>query len=376
MNISIERVAHGGVCVGHAPDGRVVFVRHALPGEQVRVEVTEDRRSYLRADAVEVIEASPDRVTAPCPWAGPGRCGGCDWQHETIDAQRRLKAVVVAEQLRRLAKLDWDVTVEPLTDAPDGLHWRTRMRFAVDDTGRAGLRRARSHAIEPIDDCLIAVPGVRVPDIVSREWPAGAEVTVDVSSTGERAVAIGSPDDLVTEHGGGRDWLVPVGGFWQVHVGAADVLTAAVLDFAAPHSDDGCLDLYSGVGLFAGALATRTVAVTAVESDGRAVEAARRNLAGYDVQVVRDRVDRFLHRSEAPADVVVLDPPRKGAGREVTEAIAARDPRVVVYVACDPAALARDLATFAGHGYRLSALRAFDLFPMTAHVECVARITR
>jgi tRNA/tmRNA/rRNA uracil-C5-methylase (TrmA/RlmC/RlmD family) len=220
------------------------------------------------------------------------------------------------------------------------------------------------------------VPGVRVPDIVSREWPAGAEVTVDVSSTGERAVAIGSPDDLITEHGGGRDWLVPVGGFWQVHVGAADVLTAAVLDFAAPHPDDGCLDLYSGVGLFAGALATRTVAVTAVESDGRAVEAARRNLVGYDVQVVRDRVDRFLHRSEAPADVVVLDPPRKGAGREVTEAIAARDPRVVVYVACDPAALARDLATFAGHGYQLTALRAFDLFPMTAHVECVARITR
>jgi tRNA/tmRNA/rRNA uracil-C5-methylase (TrmA/RlmC/RlmD family) len=245
VNITIERVAHGGVCVGHAPDGRVVFVRHTLPGEQVRVEVTEDRRSYLRADAVEVIEASPDRVTAPCPWAGPGRCGGCDWQHATIDAQRRLKAVVVTEQLQRLAKLDWDVTVEPLTDAPDGLHWRTRMRFAVDDAGRAGLRRARSHAIEPIDDCLIAVPGVRVPDIVSREWPAGAEVTVDVSSTGERAVAIGSPDDLITEHGGGRDWLVPVGGFWQVHVGAADVLTAAVLDFAAPHPDDGCLDLYS-----------------------------------------------------------------------------------------------------------------------------------
>ena len=376
MILDIERAAHGGVCVAHAPDGRVVFVRHALPGEQVRVEVTEERSSYIRADAVEVIAASPDRVLPPCPWAGPGRCGGCDWQHVSVDAQRRLKATVVAEQLERLAKLNWDVTVEPLPAAPDGLHWRTRMRFAVNAAGRAGLRHWRSHVIEPIDDCLIAVPAARVPDLIAREWPAGAEVTLDVSSTGERALAIGIRDETITEHAVGRDWLVPVGGFWQVHVGAADVLADAVLDFAAPRAGDGCLDLYSGVGLLAGALATRTVAVTAVESDARAVAAARRNLADRDVTVVRDRVDRFLHRSEAPADVVVLDPPRKGAGREVVEGIAARDPRVVVYVACDPAALARDLATFADRGYRLTHLRAFDLFPMTAHVECVARLTR
>ena len=376
MILTIERVAHGGVCVAHAPDGRVVFVRHALPGEQVRVEITEDKRSYLRADAVEILAASPDRVTPPCPWSGPGKCGGCDWQHVNIEAQRRLKTTVVAEQMQRLAKLDWDGAVEALPGAADGLHWRTRMRFATDDDGRAGLRRARSHQIERIDDCLIAVQGARVPELVSREWPADAEVTVDVTSTGQRAVAIGAPDDLITEHAAGRDWLVPVGGFWQVHVGAADVLTDVVLEFASPHPDDGCLDLYSGVGLFAGALASRTVAVTAVESDGRACVAARKNLANDDVTVVRDRVDRFLKRSEAPADVVVLDPPRKGAGREVVTGIAARDPRVVVYVACDPAALARDVATFADHGYRLTALRALDLFPMTAHVECVARLQR
>ena len=376
MNVTVERVAHGGVCVAHAPDGRVVFVRHALPGEQIRVEITEDRRSYLRGDAVEIFESSPDRVTPPCPWSGPGRCGGCDWQHVSIDAQRKLKTAVVAEQMQRLAKFDWDGTVEPLPAAPDGLHWRTRMRFATDDNGRAGLRRARSHQIERIDDCLIAVQGARVPELVSREWPADAEVTVDVTSTGQRAVAIGVPADLITEHAGGRDWQVPVGGFWQVHVGAADVLTDVVLDYASPHPDDGCLDLYSGVGLFAGALASRSVAVTAVESDGRACAAARQNLANDDVKVVRDRVDRFLNRSEAPADVVVLDPPRKGAGREVVSGIAARDPRVVVYVACDPAALGRDVATFADRGYRLTALRAFDLFPMTAHVECVARLER
>jgi len=373
--VDTERVAHGGACVAHVPDGRVVFVRHALPGERVRVVVTEERKSYLRADAVEILQASPHRVAAPCPWAGPGKCGGCDWQHAELSEQRQLKAAVVEEQLQRLAGITREVTVEALPAAADGLHWRTRMRFAVDDDGRAGLHRHRSYRIEAIDDCLIAVPAARVPDLVARDWPAGAEVTVDVSSAGERALAIGRPADMLTEHAAGRSWAVPVGGFWQVHVGAADVLVDAVLALADAAASDRCLDLYSGVGLFAGALAPHVAAVTAVESDSRGAAAAVSNLADLDgVTVVRERVDRFLRRGSEPADVVVLDPPRKGAGREVVEMIADRNPRVVVYVACDPAALARDLATFAGRGYALADLRAFDLFPMTAHVECVARL--
>jgi tRNA/tmRNA/rRNA uracil-C5-methylase (TrmA/RlmC/RlmD family) len=375
--VDIERVAHGGVCVGHADDGRVVFVRHTLPGERVRVVVTEEKKSYLRADAVEVLTPAAARVTPPCPWAGPGRCGGCDWQHVDITEQRRLKAAVVREQLHRLAGIERDVTVEEAAGAPDGLHWRTRMRFAVDDTGRAGLRRHRSHDVVPIDDCLIAVAGARVPELVARDWPPDSEVSVDVSAAGERALSMGTPDEHLTEHAAGRDWQVPVGGFWQVHPAAADMLADAVVAYAELVATDNCLDLYCGVGLFAGAVAPRVASVVAVESDGRAVAAARDNLASDEhVTVVRDRVDRWIRRDPQPADVVVLDPPRKGAGRSVVSGIVARDPRVVVYVACDPAALARDLATFADHGYRLEQLRAFDLFPMTAHVECVAQVVR
>jgi tRNA/tmRNA/rRNA uracil-C5-methylase (TrmA/RlmC/RlmD family) len=375
--LDIERVAHGGVCVAHAPDGRVVFVRHTLPGERVRVTVTEERRSYLRADAVEVVTSASGRVRPPCPWAGPGRCGGCDWQHVDVAEQRRLKAVVVSEQLQRLAGLDREVEVEPVPGDVDGLHWRTRMRFAVDGDGRAGLRRHRSHDVVAIDDCLIAVPAARVPELVARSWPADSEVSVDVSSSGEHAIAMGTPDELLTERAAGRDWRVPVGGFWQVHSAAADMLAEVVGGYARPGSADRCLDLYSGVGLFAGILAPRTVSVVAVESDARAAAAAERNLAGdHNVTVVRDRVDRWLRRDSEGADVVVLDPPRKGAGRAVVDGIAEREPRVVVYVACDPAALARDVAFFAKHGFALDDVRAFDLFPMTAHVECVARLVR
>ncbi len=371
MILDVLRVAHGGVCVAHAPDGRVVFVRHALPGEQVRVAVTEERRAYLRADAVEVLRAAPARVVPPCPYAGPGRCGGCDWQHVSLEEQRRLKALVVQEQLKRLAGLDIDVVVEPVPGDDDGLGWRTRLRLAVGPDGRAGLRRCRSHEIEPIDDCLIAVPGADIPEVVGRSWPAGAEVNVDVSATGERALSIGTADRHVTERAACRDWQVPVGGFWQVHPGAADTLVAAVRDMLAPEPGERLLDLYAGVGLFAGALA---LAGVAVESNRRSARAAAANLADLPVNVVRAPVERWLAREHdgSPFDLVVLDPPRKGAWAEVVTAVARLRPRAIAYVACEPSALARDVRTFAEHGYRLASLRAFDLFPMTAHVESVA----
>jgi tRNA/tmRNA/rRNA uracil-C5-methylase (TrmA/RlmC/RlmD family) len=374
--VDVERVAHGGVCVAHGPDGRVVFVRHSLPGERVRVTVTDERKAYLRADAVEILQPSPARVQPPCRWAGPGRCGGCDWQHVTPDEQRRLKAVVVREQLLRLARIDIDVEVETAPGDVSGLDWRTRMRFAVDNSGRAGLRRHRSHDIEAVDDCLIAVEAVNVPDVVGRRWPRGAEVTVDVSGTGERAVAMGAPDELLTEQAAGRSWRVPIGGFWQVHPAAADLLAEVVRGMSAARDTDRCLDLYAGVGLFAGVLASQAATVVAVESDPRAAAAARLNLADLaSVTVVHARVDTWVNGG-VDADVVVLDPPRRGAGRAVVERLVQLAPRRVVYVACDPAALARDVATFAVGGYRLTTLRAFDLFPMTAHVECVALLER
>ena len=354
VDVEIGPVAHGGHFVARH-EGQVVFVRHALPGEQVTVEITESSGSFLRGDAVEIGTPSPHRVPAPCPLAHPGGCGGCDFQHVELGEQRRLKAAVVTEQLARLAGIEREVEVEAVPGDRDGLRWRTRMQYVQLPDGRKGLRKHRSHDVVVVEDCLIAHPDAREPD---RSGP-------------------------VTEHveaaGSSHDFTVAGDGFWQVHPGAPRLLVDTVMAMLAPVPGERALDLYAGVGLFTAFLADAVGpagSVTAIEGDKRATELAAENLAGLpQAVVVRDRVDRALHRGKqnsGGADLVVLDPPRAGAKRQVVRAIAELAPRAVAYVACDPAALARDVAYFAEQGYRLADLRAFDLFPMTHHVECVA----
>jgi tRNA/tmRNA/rRNA uracil-C5-methylase (TrmA/RlmC/RlmD family) len=393
--VRVGAVGHGGFCVARH-EGRVIFVRHTLPGELVRVSVTEGKAnsSYWRADAVEVVEAADGRVEPPCPWAGPGRCGGCDWQHVTLEVQRELKAVVVREQLARLAKLDVDVVVEAVPGDSAGLDWRTRVTYAVSDTGQAGLRQHRSHHVVPIDECRIAHPLVRDVPLSGNRWPGGSVVDVSASpATGDCLVLVDGKRDAsfsstprdesaVYEEVGGRSFRVSGGGFWQVHPGAAEVLRSAVLDALQPEAGDTAADLYGGAGLFADALAERVGPggrVTLVESDRVAVADARHNLRDRDVvRIERGRVDHVLRRRGflRRADLVVLDPPRSGAGRAVVDLVTRLEPRRIAYVACDPAALARDLRFFAERGYALGNLRAFDLFPMTHHIECVAMLIR
>jgi tRNA/tmRNA/rRNA uracil-C5-methylase (TrmA/RlmC/RlmD family) len=407
VEVTVGPPAHGGHCVARigGPRGRVVFVRHALPGERVTVEVTEVHRGYLRGDAVEIHEASADRVTPPCPYAHPGGCGGCDLQHVADRAQLDWKAAVVREQLARpgglsAAQIDeLSVRMQPL---PGGtLGWRSRVRYAVDAAGRAGLLQHRSHQVVPIDRCRIALPVVQELDVTSRRWSSEAAIEVVASTGGDVSILAhpagsGTLDDdprdmpdapdgpvlegpaEVLEMAAGRRWLVPVAGFWQVHPAAADTLVAAVLDLLGPVAGETAWDLYGGAGLFAAAVAERTRArVTVVESSPVGVAAARTNLADLDgVEVVSAKVDTALARRRitGPVDIVVLDPPRTGAGGRVVRGIVAAGPRAVAYVACDPAALARDVATFAEAGWRLAELRAFDCFPMTQHIECVARL--
>lgn len=382
IEVEVGAVAHGGHCVARH-DGRVVFVRHALPGEMVRAEVTEGEEGarFLRADAVEVLKPSPDRVPAPCAYAHPGGCGGCDFQHASMAAQRRLKGQVVAEQLQRLAHVETAVEVEAVPGDHEGLGWRTRVRFSVDAEGRAGLRRHRSHDVQPLETCPIAHPLVLETGVLERTWPGVSDLQVAVSVSSGEQVALADSAALgrsrVTEEAAGRSWRVTGAGFWQVHPGATETLVEAVRDALEPRVGEHLLDLYAGVGLFAGALAADLGPggrVDAVEADEGAVRDARRNLHDLPmVRLVHARVDAWLRsRQLKSCDLVVLDPPRTGAARTVVEALVKLRPRAIAYVACDPASLARDVGTFRANGYELDAIRAFDLFPMTHHIECVA----
>ena len=401
--VDVGPVAHGGHCVARH-EGQVLFVRHALPGERVEAVVTEVGRKgrWVRADAVSVVQASADRVVPPCPHAGPGRCGGCDWQHASLPAQRALKTAVLLEQLARLGGVD-EIDGVPLEDAVkvdavpgdrDGLAWRTRVRYAVDASGRAGFHRHRSHAVEPVEHCLLVTDDVQGTGTTLQQWQGADAVSAVASSGGDRAVVV-DPASLastlpreinvpglrgrgwVREQAAGRDWRVRADGFWQVHPGAAGTLVAAVRDALDPQPGETLLDLYCGVGLFAGALAPLLDGgrVDAVEFGIAACADARRNLHDLpEVRIHADDVARWLRRPDAPdsADLVVLDPPRSGAGADVMDAVLDRAPRAIAYVACDPAALGRDVGHARAAGWRLASVRGFDLFPMTHHLEAVA----
>ena len=350
MDLTVSGAGAGGVCVGRAEDGRVVFVRGALPGETVRVAVTSSGSRFLRADVVEVLSASPDRVEAPCPWFL--RCGGCDWQHAAPAAQLDLKTSVVRDQLSRLGGIGWEGAVEAVEPR---WGWRTRSQWADG----VGFRAHRSHDVVPVDACLIALTPTP---------PGPADGVVEVMSLGDARGARVRVRD--------RRFEVAPGGFWQVHVAAPTVLVDAVLAALQPRPGESCLDLFAGVGLFAAFLGEAvgpTGSVLAVEASPRACADAARNTD--DLPWVRVRTASVTPSVLRPADLVVLDPPRAGAGAEVCSALAASPARAIAYVSCDAATLARDLRVLLDGGWTLASLRAWDLYPQTEHVELLAHLT-
>jgi tRNA/tmRNA/rRNA uracil-C5-methylase (TrmA/RlmC/RlmD family) len=423
LELTVGEVVHGGWCVSRQDDtGWVVFVRHALPGERVRATVTQVTTRFARAEAVEILNPAADRVPAPCPYARPGGCGGCDWQHASLAAQRRMKAAVIRQQLSRIAGLDLEVEVQAIDGDEDGLAWRTVVSFAIDGNGHAGLRRHRSHEVVEIDRCLIAHPLVTDVGVTTVAWPRGSDaVEVDVApAANQRGVLVtargagaGGPPPVtadvvqltgqsgrripvrgsgyLTQRAAGRDWRVSLGGFWQVHPGAADLLAADVLAALAPKPGEVALDLYCGAGLFAGVLAEAVGPegfVIAIEHDPIAVRDARHNLRDWPwARAHRGDVAHVLGRiALGGASKAVLDPPRTGVAAAVIDVLCGRDQVAadsgglrlarLAYVSCDPATLARDLRLLLDGGWRLVGVRGYDAFPMTHHVECLATLVR
>jgi tRNA/tmRNA/rRNA uracil-C5-methylase (TrmA/RlmC/RlmD family) len=386
IDVSIEKVAHGGHFIARY-NGAVIFVRHAIPGEQCTVEITSTSSSFNRGDVVAISEPSEFRVQPPCKYSHRAGCGGCDFQHIDPAYQRTLKSHVITEQFSRIAKKDIQVEVEEV-GAPIG--WRTRAIATTNRNGKLGFYKSRSHSIAPVDNCIICVDGMNFSEVSGRNLKGDVRVEISASNTGERTIALaptrGEEKARITEGPAvlhevveGRTLEVSQESFWQSHAKAPEVLTQVVLDFAQISKKEHVLDLYGGVGLFTAAiidLVGPEGQVDLIEGSKVATEDARRNFASHkNVTVATGDVAKLLPRVTS-ADVVILDPPREGAGKDVISQISALNPRAIVYVACDPAALARDTAYLEDHSYSLVGLRAFDLFPMTHHIECVALYER
>jgi tRNA/tmRNA/rRNA uracil-C5-methylase (TrmA/RlmC/RlmD family) len=386
LKVTIEKVAHGGHFIARH-DGAVIFVRHAIPGELCTIQITSTGSSFNRADVVSVEIPSDFRVVAPCSFAHRNGCGGCDFQHIAIEHQRKLKSDVITEQFSRIAKMDVHIPVE---EVGDSTHWRTRAIATTNREGKIGFYKSRSHQIAPVSDCLICVKEMKFSEIADRDLKGDVRIEISSSNTGERSIALaptrGEEKARLTEGPAvlhenvlGKTLEVSQESFWQSHKKAPEILTQLVLDFARIKMGEHVLDLYGGVGLFSAAILDAVGPnghVDLIEGSKVATADAARNFASHsNITIATGDVAKLLPRISA-ADVVVLDPPRDGAGKDVIAHLARLAPRAIVYVACDPAALARDTAYLADHSYSLVKVRAFDLFPMTHHIECVALYER
>ncbi len=384
--LDVGAPANGGSCVARH-DGRVVFVRYALPGERVRVRVTEQRGSYWHADAVEIVAPSADRIESLCPVSGVDGAGCCDLAFVDPQAARILKGAVVANQLARLGGYQWEGPAEPVgSGAPTG--WRTRVQLDVGPDGRAGLHRY--HSTELVTDLRCAQLGAGMVDgLEGPRWRPGDRLHVVLDDDGRRHVrstGTGRGDATMVEGGptavqrvGERTWRLPVTAFWQAHRDAATGYSALVRQWLGDSGARRAWDLYGGAGLFAAALAdvvSDRGQVITVDTARSASGAARAALGDLPVRVVVESVRRFLAGQSRAADVAVLDPPRAGAGREVIDLLAAAGVRQIVHIGCEAASFARDIGLYRGHGYRVAEIRVFDAFPLTHHVECFALLDR
>ncbi|MEX0913314.1 MAG: TRAM domain-containing protein [Demequina sp.] len=395
VRLTVESVAHGGHCIARH-EGRVIFVRHALPGEVVEAVVTEQAEAapYWRADAVTIVEPSEDRVPSAWPAAGPGGVGGAELAHVALDAQRQWKLTVLQDSFTRFAHRDFPggIHAAPGDDERGGLRWRTRVNAVTDAQGRAAMHAPRSTAIQVLEDMPLAVERAERA-LIGERFAAHAQVAV-VAPAGTdhlQVVVDGTPwragkkdhrsnapahvSESVTVGDTDYHYRVATTGFWQVHREAPAVLVGEVL--ARVGQAETVADLYAGAGLFSLPLADAGKRVTMIESHPLAAKAARRNLHVHpDATVIEGDVRRSLKSGIGHHDVVVLDPPRSGVGHATIDALMDVQAPRLVYVACDPVALARDTGLLAERGYDLVGASAWDLFPMTHHMEAVATFQR
>ncbi len=396
--IELHGMAHGGEAVGRLEDGRAVFVAGGIPGETVRVRLTLEKKRWARADLVEVVEASPDRVEPPCPFVGD--CGGCQWQHISLERQRALKREIISGQLQHLAGLTKAPVEQTIgVGQADGFGYRNHVNLAVDANGQTGYFRAGTHDVVPVDRCLLLHPLLRewqeklppLPGAKRLELRAGTRTFQRLAllrgyideNAGEESYQRGIPlgragEGELTEMVGTERFRISSKSFFQINTDGAEKLVELVLEMLDVKPETTIVDAFAGVGLFSVPLARIARKVWAVERHPAAVRDLRHHAAGFkdQIHIVGTNMQDAFTQLPTKVDRVLADPSREGLGQDIARGLAKMSPEKIVLVACDPAALARDAKLLMDCGYALKRVVPVDLFPHTYHIEAVVEFVR
>jgi 23S rRNA (uracil1939-C5)-methyltransferase len=408
--VLLTDLAHGGDSIGRL-QGRVVFMPYGLPGETVRVELTEERRDFARGRIVEVLEASPSRVEPPCPYYG--ECGGCSLQHAEYSVQLGYKRRLIVQQLERIGRFDnAGELVRPTIGMLSPWEYRNHARFTVGRRfGELCFTKRGTHRLMRIDRCMIMEPAINQALAQLQDRLVGFkghQVAVRCgSNTGDLLVNPGlrqvvepaSGQTHVEEELFGRRFRIAAPAFFQVNthreqrpvpadlradewpqsengLSMAEILVLVVASYLQLGGGERLVDAYSGVGTFSVLLASKARTVIGIEESNAAIKDARHNAADLEnVEFVQGKAEEVLPKLANRPDAAILDPARVGCHPAVLDALAKLEVPRVVYVSCDPATLARDLAILATHGFRLESVQPIDMFPQTHHVEAVALLT-
>lgn len=381
ITLDIGTIANGGHFIARHND-QIIFVRHSITGEKANVKITAVNSKFAFGDAVEILKKSKDRVNAPCKYAHPEGCGGCDFQHIDLKTQLNFKKIVIQDQFKRIAKIDINPDLIS-ADSNNGLNWRSRLNLGISENKKLGLRSHKSNKIIEIDECLIALKEINNLDVFNKHWENNDNIKISCSSENDITIShLGekiSGSDKLKEVVEDNKFNISPQSFWQSHKSAPGIILEQVLKFANIKKGERVCDLYGGVGLF-------TLPISKIIGENGEVHLIETNKACIDDanEMFADLKNIFIHHgtveqklgSIKKIDTIILDPPRNGISKQVINQMIEKKPHTIVYVSCNPSTLARDTKILLNNKYELTNVVGLDLFPMTHHVECVTSFTK
>jgi len=414
--ITLTTLTYGGDAMGRLPDNRAVFVPFGLPGERVRIQLTQEKKNFARGEIVEVLEASPDRIDAKCkhffspPPVGEGAgvraCGGCHYQNLPYEKQLIAKTEILVDQLKRIGKIE-NPPVQNMIACPNPWNYRNHMQFSLDKDGIVGFQMSNSNRVIPISECHLPEPAINElwpqlefePEInvdrvslrvgaeddlmlvLESESPEPPELEIEagisITHVYEENTVVIAGNDHILMRVLDREFKVSAPSFFQVNTAMAEKMVEHLISRLPVSSSTTLLDVYCGVGLFSAFLAPKCGRVIGIESSESSCEDFTVNLDEFDnVELYEGYAEDVIPHLEANPDVVLVDPPRAGLDKAVVDGILKSNPSLIAYVSCDPSTLARDAARLINGGYKLKEVTPFDLFPQTYHIESISIFER